>query len=229
MRASPALRWSGRACRACPRASPPDPPGCDHPWMRTLRQCAFRRPRPKHGPAILRSKQPVCRPLHLHDILGMGPDAAKDAEHRLHEERRTHQATLEKMREVVEVTDVVALKLEAGVAVVAGRQNVFDVLERIAEDEIARSLQMLPLPIELELLVAPQQMVEPEVDGSHVERGDFRLELRRRPHTLLDLHVGTAAGGQIDHGAAALLQARQEFPEARRRLIWSSGLWVTGG
>src|SRR2546421_376669 len=141
MRASPALRWSGRACRACPRASPPDPPGCDHPWMRTLRQCAFAQTPPQ---------------------------------------ARTSDTALQ----------------------TAG----------------------LPSPIELELLVAPQQMVEPEVDGSHVERGDFRLELRRRPHTLLDLHVGTAASGQIDHGAAALLQARQEFPEALRRLIWSSGL-----
>ena len=66
----------------------------------------------------------------------------------LHEQRRLHQAAIEEMREVVEVADVVALELEARAVAGAGRQDVLDVLEGVAEDEVARVLQMLPLPVD---------------------------------------------------------------------------------
>ena len=46
---------------------------------------------------------------------GCGADAAEDAEHRLHEQRRLDQAAVEEMPQRVEMADVVALDLEAGV------------------------------------------------------------------------------------------------------------------
>ena len=76
----------------------------------------------------------------------MRADAAEDAEHRLDEERRLDEAALEEMGEVVEMADVVALELEARAVVVAGRRMNSMSLKRVAEDEIARGLEMRPSP-----------------------------------------------------------------------------------
>ena len=56
-------------------------------------------------------------------VLGVGADAAEDAEDRLHEERRLDEPALEEVREVVEVADVVALELEARAAIFAERAS----------------------------------------------------------------------------------------------------------
>ena len=76
----------------------------------------------------------------MHEVLGIGADAAQDAEDRLHEERRLDELAVEEVREVVEVPDVVALELEARAAAFAEvLQHVLDVLEGVAEDEVAAS------------------------------------------------------------------------------------------
>jgi hypothetical protein len=70
-------------------------------------------------------------------FLGIGADAAEDAEDRLHEERRLDQPAVDEMRQVVEVADVVAFELEArAVALAQVAQDVLDVLEGVAEDEV---------------------------------------------------------------------------------------------
>jgi hypothetical protein len=76
------------------------------------------------------------------DVFRMRANAAKQAEHRLHEEGRLHQPAVGEVGEIVEMGDVVAFELKARAVVVAGRQNVLDVLERVAEDEVARRFQM---------------------------------------------------------------------------------------
>src|SRR5262249_3035367 len=53
--------------------------------------------RTKHRPMIIVAKKAIGCALHHHDILRMRPDAAEDAEHRLHEQRWLHQAAIEKM------------------------------------------------------------------------------------------------------------------------------------
>ena len=72
------------------------------------------------------------------------------------------------------------------------------------------------------------QVEEAEVDRAHVERGDLGLELRRRPDALLDLHVGAAAGGDVDRRVGRLLDPRQEAGEGLRRLVGLAGLGVAG-
>src|SRR3546814_4993208 len=58
--------------------------------------------------------------------------------------------------------DVVALEFEARAAALAELlQDVLDVLEGVAEDEVAAALQMLRLPGELELLELVEGGVEP--------------------------------------------------------------------
>ncbi len=69
----------------------------------------------QHRPVIIVAEQPVGGALHMHDVFGMRADAAQDAEHRLHEQRRLDQAAVEEMPQRVEMADVVALDLEAGV------------------------------------------------------------------------------------------------------------------
>jgi len=67
----------------------------------------------------------------------VGADAAENAEDRLHKERRLDQTAIDKMRQIVEVPDIVALMLEAGAALFA--QPLYDLLdigEGVAEDEV---------------------------------------------------------------------------------------------
>ena len=106
------------------------------------------------GPAILVAEQAVGGALHHHHVFRMRADAAEDAEHRLHEQRRLHEAAFEEVVQVVQVGDVVALELEARAVARAGPEDVFDVVEGVAEDEVARRFQELRLPLVLEVLVA---------------------------------------------------------------------------
>ena len=148
----------------------------------------------------------------------MGPDAAQDAEHRLHEERRLDHAAVEEVGQVVEVADVVALELEAGAVAAARGQNILDVLVGVLEHEIAAVLQVRALPVVLELLEAAEHGEQAEVHRTHVERGDLGLELEGRAQALLHGHAQAAAGGDVDYRLARLLDARQELLEQRRVL-----------
>ena len=82
------------------------------------------------------------------------------------------------------------------------------------------------LPVEFELLVFGEQMIQAEIHRAHVERGDFRLEGRRRLHAFLDAHIGAAAGGDVDRRIRALLDARQEARERLRRLVGLAGFGI---
>ena len=93
----------------------------------------------------------------------MRADAAQNAEHRLHEERRLDHAAVGEVAQRVEVADVVALDLEAGAVVFAGGEDVLDVGEGVPEDTLARAFQIGLLPVVLELLLAGEHRVEPEV------------------------------------------------------------------
>src|SRR5262249_38694225 len=105
-------------------------------------------------PGIRIAKQLVREPLHMDDILRVGANSAKYPENRLHEKRRLDQTTLEKMREVVEMPDIVALELEPRAAALTQIfQDALDIGERIAEDEVTSHLKMPRLPGVLEFLV----------------------------------------------------------------------------
>ena len=122
------------------------------------------------------------------------------------------------VREVVQVRDVVALELEAGAVLVADAQDGLDVLEGVLEDEVAALLEPFALPVVAELGEAVQHRVQPEVHRAHVERGELRLEQRRRLHPLLDGHVRRAAGGDVDDGVGVALELVQDRGEVLRVL-----------
>ncbi len=121
-----------------------------------------------------------------------------------------HQPALQEMGEVVEVRSVVALELEARAAVAQGPQHELDVLEGVAEHQVARIFQRRRLPVMLEVLEPVQHGEQAEIHRAHVEGGDFRLEDLGRLDALLHRHIGRAAGGQIHHRVGRLLDARQE-------------------
>src|SRR5690606_16538061 len=70
-------------------------------------------PRSENGPLVIIAEELVGNPAHMHQVLGIRAYAAQNAEDTLHEERRLDQLAVEKVREVVEVSDIIALELEA--------------------------------------------------------------------------------------------------------------------
>src|SRR6185312_5188802 len=106
----------------------------------------------------------------------MRADAAENAEHSLHEQRRLDEPALQEMREIVKMGGVVALELEARAGAAQRAQHKLDVLVGVAEHEIARILQRRALPILLELLEAAKHREQAEIHRTHVERRDLRLE-----------------------------------------------------
>ena len=82
--------------------------------------------------------------------MGLGADAAQDAEYRLHEEWRLNEFFVDEMSQIVEVSDIVAFVLEARTVLLAERfEDALDIAERIAEDEIVAPLQVWLLPVML--------------------------------------------------------------------------------
>jgi hypothetical protein len=130
------------------------------------------------------------------------------------------------MLQIIEMRDVVAFELEPGVVLVAGLQDVLDILEAVAEHHVARPLQMLAFPVMLELLVFVEQREQPEIHRTHVQRRYLRLELGRRPDAFLHRHIGAAASGYVHRRVGALLDARQEAGEGFGRLVRLAGLRV---
>ena len=71
--------------------------------------------RAKHRPVVIVAEQPVRSAPHLQHVFGMRADAAENAEHRLHEDRRLDDTAIKEMLQGIQMADVVALDLEAGV------------------------------------------------------------------------------------------------------------------
>src|SRR6267142_2712567 len=98
----------------------------------------------------------------------MRAGSALQAEYRLHEQRRFHHALFEEIVQVIEMRGVVAFKFKARAGLRQRLQHVFDVLERVAENDIL-VLEMLALPFMLEFLESIQHAKKSKVHRSHVE------------------------------------------------------------
>ena len=81
------------------------------------------------------------------------------------------------------------------------------------------ALQRRPFPIMLELGVAVEQVIQTEIDRSHVQAGHFRFEVCGGLDPFLHLHERAAAAGDVDHGIGLLLHPGQEPGECLRRLV----------
>ena len=112
----------------------------------------------------------------------MWTDAAQEAKDGLDKERRLDEAPVEKMRQAVEMADVVAFEFETCVVVRTRPQHELDGAEGVAKHAVPAVLKALRLPRMLELLVAVEHVEQADV--LFMLRRDFR-QLRRasRPST----------------------------------------------
>src|ERR1700722_17933277 len=97
----------------------------------------------QNGPSVVASEQPVGGLLHKHEVLGLGADAAHNAEYRLYEEWRLNELFVDEVSQIVEVSDIVAFVFEARAVILAERfEDMLDIAKCIAEDEIVAPAQV---------------------------------------------------------------------------------------
>ena len=84
------------------------------------------------------AKQTVGDAPHVDQVIRIGADATQNPENGLDEQRRRDQTPVEEVRQAIEVPHVVALEFETGATALAQEfQHPLDILEGVAEDEIA--------------------------------------------------------------------------------------------
>src|SRR6476620_4661143 len=181
----------------------------------------------EYRPMIVVAEKAIGRALHNHDIFRMRSDAAQNSEHRLNEQRRFHQAAVEKMAQRVQMPNVIALDLEPGAVSGAGGQNVLDVREGVLEHAAARPLEIRFLPVVFELALEPgDHRVKAEIHRAHVERGNLGLESRSRADALFRGHRRRPTGRDVYHDTRALLDYLEERRKRLRCLIRTAILRV---
>ena len=149
-------------------------------------------------------------------------------EYRLHQEGRLDQLAFSEMSEVIQVANVVALELKARAVCRQRGHRELDILERVAKNQVAAILQMLPLPFMLEVLEPVQQREQSEIQRPHVQGGEFRLEADGRLDAFLDFHEGAATAREVYDGIGALLDASEKRLESLRPLVGSTVAGVAG-
>ncbi|MCP1750254.1 hypothetical protein M2241_004758 [Bradyrhizobium elkanii] len=76
----------------------------------------------------------------------------------------------------VEMADIITFDLEARARGAASLQNMLDISERVAEDNISRILEIWSFPFMPEFGEATEHLVHAEIHRTHVERGQFWLK-----------------------------------------------------
>ena len=149
----------------------------------------------------------------MHEVLDVRANATAQAKDRLDQQRWLHEAAIEEVCGRVEMANVVALDLEPRLVLAARLKDVRDVFECIFEDTVVASFEIGTLPIVLEFLEAPEQLVQPKVHGPHVQRSYFRPQLQRRLQPLLNGHRRCPACGNVDHHVRRLFDEWYELAE----------------
>ena len=168
-------------------------------------------------PIVLAPEETIRGGAHHHQVLGVRTHAAQDAVDALDEQRPLDQAFVKEVGKVVEMTDVVALELEARAASFAQRsEDVRDVLKRVAKYEVFHPLDVGLLPVVAPVLDLARRLVDREVHRPHVQRAHLRLGLQRIGQALLHRHPGASAGRDVDHRIGRRGDARHELVEDRR-------------
>src|SRR5690554_1077186 len=135
----------------------------------------------ENRPLIVVAEELVGDLAHVHQVFGIGPNAAENAKDRLHEERRLYQLAVKEVGQVVKVAHIVAFEFKSGTVPFSQMlKNLLYILERVAENKVSAILEMLTFPLVLKALVLVEQGKEPEVHGTHVEGAHLRASLQRR-------------------------------------------------
>jgi hypothetical protein len=118
---------------------------------------------------------------HVQQVFRIGTDTAKNAKDRLHEKGCFDQAVVNKMCQVIQVTDVVALVFKSRAATFSKLlKDRFDIGERVAKDSVTRSTKIADLPRVLPLAKFVKRREESEVHRTHIER-THRPDIEPKP------------------------------------------------
>jgi hypothetical protein len=88
-------------------------------------------PGSQQRPLVTLPKQPICRPFHVGDVLGSGPDAAEDAEHWLDEAPRCTGGRC---------------RTRTGYRFRNRQRGLLDILESVSKDNITRRFKVVFAP-----------------------------------------------------------------------------------
>ena len=118
----------------------------------------------------------TCGAAQLHQIFGIGSNAAQYPEDCQHEQGRPYQLALERVREIVELADIIAFEFEARAAAVARLlERPLHIIENMEKNEAAAGLPAACLPLVVELLVLFETETGLEVHLARAERPHLRL------------------------------------------------------
>jgi len=120
------------------------------------------------------------------------------------------QALVYKVCQVVQVADVITLKLESCAIIRTSAKDVFNVLVGVFENEVTTVFKVLALPLMLEFLESIEHGEKAKVHRTHVQRGKLRLERHRWLHAFLNCHVRAATRSQIYHCIGGSLDLSQK-------------------
>jgi hypothetical protein len=131
------------------------------------------------------------------------------------------------MRQVIEMTYVVALEFKASAVTGTGPQRVLNILKGIPKYQIPAALQIVALPCVSKLLKAFQHQKETEVHRAHVEGCDFRFKRDSGLDAFLNSHIGRATAGQIYYRVGRLFDLRKKGRESCGTVVWFASLRIT--
>src|SRR3546814_13535641 len=106
----------------------------------------------------------------MEQIFGVRSLPAQNAEDGLDEERRRDQLPVEKVSQGIEMPDIIAFKLETSAMPLAERlEDILDILECIAENQVPRGLQILRILALLEALVIVDPRIKANVNQTQFQ------------------------------------------------------------
>ncbi len=133
--------------------------------------------------------------------------------HELDVHGRGHQPLPDQVGQVVQVPHVVGLELGLHLILPDQPAQMFEIEERVLEDEVLGRLQVLRLLTELPLPVFLQRLLQAEVDRPEVEGTHLGGEAGHVDRALLHGQRFASPGGHADDHVRAPLDARHDLLE----------------
>src|SRR5204862_7036904 len=119
---------------------------------------------------VVLPEQPISNTPHVQEVFGIGANAAANPENALDQERRLESPPLNKIGQIIEVADVIALELETRPAAIAkcAYQGV-EHGERIRVNRSVALFEIGSLPVEFPIGTFRGELPRAEVHRAHVQ------------------------------------------------------------
>jgi hypothetical protein len=111
------------------------------------------------------------------------------------------------------MADVIAFQLRLGAAVIHDFKDALLVVKGVLEDQVLRGFQVGFFPVIFVVLNPVHHREQAEIDGSHVDGCQLRLEGAHGHHAFFRRHGRRTAGGDANDGIALFMNPAAECPE----------------